>query len=586
MRIARWVSFAVLGIPLLLIPSSVLRPDAIVVTRAMLASTVAEVFIEEDSILVELEIGVRDLDAFRNLLPDELYQRLGHEPQPLSQRIKHFFAEDLTLKTGDGPPVAGRVLEVVGRRRVVRDEITGQPLPVADQEGEPVVFVRLVYPLGGRPESLRIAPPRSATGGISANIGFVTYHRQLPVNDFRYLAAEERLALDWSDPWYSRFDNRNLRRQFYSPISVFLYIEPYEVRKEIVARPKDLQQWIDLGLEGKELITVEDQEEIKRRVAEFLAERNPVTIDGQPVDGTLDRIHFIYRNVRTSGVIDPPRDLDAISATLGVIFVYPTDGLPQEVAMEWQLFGPRIDRVPSSATDEAGPLPYVLSPDDRWLRWQNFLKHPTDPRRLVEVKTPPQRRSVPLTLAALGGLIGLAFLLARHGRAAVRGEVPPFKALGLAVALALVVIVTLPRSFGSSRVSEADSQEIVGALLGNIYRAFDYRDESRIYDVLARSAEGDLLTDIYLETRRSLELANQGGARVKVKEVEILASDPTPLAGDVGFVTRCTWNVSGSVGHWGHIHTRTNQYEARFTVRAVDGAWKITELELLQEQRV
>ena len=103
---------------------------------------------------------------------------------------------------------------------------------------------------------------------------------------------------------------------------------------------------------------------------------------------------------------------------------------------------------------------------------------------------------------------------------------------------------------------------------------------------LERSATGELLTDIYLETRRSLELENQGGARAKVKEIEMLESSQEPLPGEVGFIARCTWNVSGSVGHWGHIHQRRNQYEARLVVKAVDGAWKITDLELLQEERL
>ena len=44
--------------------------------------------------------------------------------------------------------------------------------------------------------------------------------------------------------------------------------------------------------------------------------------------------------------------------------------------------------------------------------------------------------------------------------------------------------------------------------------------------------------------------------------------------------------VKGSVGHWGHIHQRVNQYEARITVEVVDGRWKITGLELLEEIRV
>ena len=95
---------------------------------------------------------------------------------------------------------------------------------------------------------------------------------------------------------------------------------------------------------------------------------------------------------------------------------------------------------------------------------------------------------------------------------------------------------------------------------------------------------GELLTDVFLETRRSLELENQGGARAKVKEVTILAGRSSPTDG--GFVSNLEWTVLGSVGHWGHIHQRTNQYQARIVVRADDGQWKIVELEVLEERRL
>jgi hypothetical protein len=42
----------------------------------------------------------------------------------------------------------------------------------------------------------------------------------------------------------------------------------------------------------------------------------------------------------------------------------------------------------------------------------------------------------------------------------------------------------------------------------------------------------------------------------------------------------------GTVGHWGHIHTRKNQYEAKITVESVEGVWKLTGLELLEEKRI
>jgi hypothetical protein len=195
-----------------LVPSR-LDSDAIVVTKAMTATTIVEIWVEEDSIRVDLEIGVRDLPAFHNLVPDPINERLGFDPVPLADRLPRFFREDLTFRAGNGAPLPGRVEEIMARRRIVRDEITGEPLPVVDEsEGEPVVFAKLVYALPGKPKILRVEPPRGESGVANTTIGFVLYHRDLPVNDFRYLGTEETLRLDWDDPWFSKFDNRNLWR--------------------------------------------------------------------------------------------------------------------------------------------------------------------------------------------------------------------------------------------------------------------------------------------------------------------------------------------------------------------------------------
>ena len=43
----------------------------------MTASTIAEIYIEKDAIRVEIEIGVPDLEGFRDLLPDAIYEKLG-----------------------------------------------------------------------------------------------------------------------------------------------------------------------------------------------------------------------------------------------------------------------------------------------------------------------------------------------------------------------------------------------------------------------------------------------------------------------------------------------------------------------------
>ena len=136
-----------------------------------------------------------------------------------------------------------------------------------------------------------------------------------------------------------------------------------------------------------------------------------------------------------------------------------------------------------------------------------------------------------------------------------------------------------------ARMTDERAGQLVSGLLHNVYRAFDFRGEEKIYDVLANSVEGDLLTQIYLETRRGLEIQNQGGARAKVKELELIELE-TESGRNGGFVASVTWNVAGSVGHWGHVHRRTNQYKARLGIEPVGGVWKLTGLELLEEERL
>ena len=54
----------------------------------------------------------------------------------------------------------------------------------------------------------------------------------------------------------------------------------------------------------------------------------------------------------------------------------------------------------------------------------------------------------------------------------------------------------------------------------------------------------------------------------------------------MGLLFHSKWTALGTVGHWGHIHIRKNQYEANITVEPVKGVWKITGLELLEEKRI
>ncbi len=557
--------------------------DAVITVRAMKATTIMEVFVERSTVRVEIEMGLRDAPAFVNLLPAEIYDRMDLPPVSAEERLHLFFTRDMVIEA-DGAPLIGRLVSAVPRARVVRDEISGEPLPVADEDIEAVVFFVLEYPLESGPRALTFKTPDRETPGAMADLGFVLYHLGVAANDFRYLTTGATVDLDWDDPWHSRFHSRQLRRAYDAPMNVFLYVEPYEVRVEVIVRPLDAQRWVDLDLEGRDTITPEMYGDVQGRVADFLAEHLALTIDGAQTQPVLDRIHFLRRTLRTSTVIDPPEELSVFTAQLGAIFIVPRDGLPQEAEVTWELFSEKIQAVPGAATDEAGPMPSTLTRDDNVLRWKNFLLNPTVPT-MVGVEAPPRLSARLLPAVGWGCVLGLAALLGWSGSRFVRERTVPWPAAAALVVLVVASGVSF-RAGRAAAIDEERSGRIVGTLLHNVYRAFDYRKEGAVYDALARSITGDLLTQTYLETKRSLELRNQGGAQVKVNDVEVIECRLRPSGGGIGFVADCRWNVTGSVGHWGHIHQRRNQYNAVVTVRAVDGAWRITGMELISEERL
>lgn len=570
------------------------RADAIVVTKAMKASTIAQIFVDERRVRVELEIAQSDMEVFRDLLPDKVFAALGKGGTSLAERSQRFFRDGLTMRDQHNRLLAGSVEQSAIRRRVARDEVTGEPLPEQPKDTELILHTVLKYTFEKRPTSLTIQPPLLADSDLSAaSIGFICYHNGLPINDFRYLPGEITLELDWNDPWYSRFRHPNLRRQFDAPLSVFLYIEPYEVRQEIIVRPRDLQAWVDLGLGDDSVISIQRQTPLKKRVADFLSGKNPVTIDGQAAEGRLDRIHFIHRTLRSTGIIEPPVDLDATSATLGVIFVYPTDKLPEEVSMTWELFSPKIEEVPAVASDEAGGLPSRVTRDNRVLRWRNYLTNPTNPQ-MATLAEPGTRRelAVPIISLICGGV--MVFIMVILARQRTTNDAARRLAVGALAVLFLGGVVSLPLAkvvvanpFSEPlSISDEVAHELVTGLLHNVYRAFDHHDESLIYDRLSQSIAGDLLSEVYLETRESMEVKNQGGLRISVKEVTVIELEPAGETGEGEFTYRCRWRVAGWIGHWGHVHRRANEHLGLVTIAPLDGRWKITAIEMMDERPI
>jgi hypothetical protein len=278
---------------------------------------------------------------------------------------------------------------------------------------------------------------------------------------------------------------------------------------------------------------------------------------------------------------------------VGVIITYLTDGIPQEVTSEWDLWSDRIEKVPTNAIDPAGPFPSYITPDDNVHVWKNFLKQYTIPTvENVAVADSVTSFGLPIASVLCLALILPVGLWIRKRRQSKKPVLIQAVLIVLFITASVLlypyvqISVAKPGSI-ASRISGDQAKEILHSLLKNVYRAFDFREEEDVYDKLAISSSGDILADLYLQNRKSFRVKRAGGAVAKVKEIEVtdvaVGNNPdSSRALDL----RSRWSGMGTVGHWGHIHTRMNEYEAIVTVEPVDGAWKITGLELLEEKRI
>ncbi|TNF87892.1 MAG: hypothetical protein EP300_09520, partial [Gammaproteobacteria bacterium] len=519
----------------LLLTAPLGRADWINLTGSETAPNIAEIYVMDDHVKLVFEVYIGDLDKFAELVPDAWFAETAAKRPPLEARMRTFANERFKFVTETGEVLPARLELVEPRLRVDRkspfagmvNPLTRQPVPEAPADKR-VLYAEIIYPFEGKPEQLTIVPPLDDSGIANVTIGFITYHKSVPVIDFRYLGLPATLNLDWQDPWYSKFDNPNLKRHHKSALMSFLYVEPYEVRHEILTRVKDLETWMDLGLRDPEYIEIDELEPLKQRIGEFLIGKNPVKIDGAAVRPILDRSNYVKVGLTGIQLLEKPERLEVSTAIVGVIITYLTSDLPKEVTVDWELFHDQIERIPATATDPAGPFISYITADDPIFSWTNYLKKYKVPT-VEQVAVRGSLGDVRIPLISLAcELLAMLLLVMMWFRWRAQ---KPLGILGACFLVTLVAAaVTWPYAgyvvarpaLVATDLSEEQSRVLLQAMLKNVYRAFDFRDEEDVYDKLALSVDGELLADIYLQNRKSFAVQRAGGAQAKVKNVDIL----------------------------------------------------------------
>ena len=413
------------------------------------------------------------------------------------------------------------------------------------------------------------------------------------------------------DRWAQQQQEEALGITSYSSVYSFLYIEPQEIRHEILIPLLTLEQSVALKREHKDFLTIPEQDAVRPIIEDFFLTGNPITVNESPVKPFVERCDFYGIDFRDFAQISQRKQVALSNARVGIILVYPLTTTPKNVRLTWDRFHKSLWAVTTVVFAQDSSFRKTLSR----VGANNVLEWNAPDKALVDQISPlssvpailPPRPTFAVPVFALSVLIASCIALAVMKRAGMswsrlRVAIALLASITVAAALSGVGRCNIPWGTAPS-ISNDDARHVAAQVLSNIYQSFRCRGEDDVYDSLAVSTAGDVLQELYLQIQESLRMAEQGGVIARVKQVELVDSQLQPAphgnasgAHEQSFSCLCRWNVAGTVEHWGHIHERTNQFEAVFLFEPIAESlssetpasfhWKLIKLNITNSQRL
>ena len=489
--------------------------------------------VREGETLAELKIMLEDLVMFHGLKPDKATRYAAKDLHAASLKHHKFLADYFTLRDANGTRVPGKVMKfdatAIPAEGVFQSELMKrQVIYLMKFEQKPKQpFLTFMQNFGGTKTVL------------PAIMDFMVLQKGIWLGTPVQLVANRphTVKFDWINPpakppanWRELKKQReeafetNLGITSYSGLYSYIYVTDREVRHEILVPLLSFEKWLKLERKNPEFLEVAEQEQAKAAIEEFFDGRNPVEVNGLVVRPRLARLNFFTLDIRDFAMNAKPRRVSVYQARLGIILGYPVEDALRTVKMKWDTFNQHAPFLRSVVyVHDDPPLEHFFVKDKAVYDW----KHPSP-------------------------------------------QAPP-------------AIAPVKHKLGQ-KLGADDASTVFQGLLENIYGAFRYREDRAIFNALAAGVDGGLLRSLYLRFKRSLLMAEQGGAVSRVRDVK-LVDGKARLVKD-GFVYECTWRVTGTVEHWGHIHTREMEYSGEFTVASTATGWKVTDYQLRKAKRV
>lgn len=566
------------------------------------------VYVTRDKVVISMQIYVEDLYFFQKLEPDDENIVSEEKIKKAIEKHKQFLLDRLLVRDVNGERLKGKVVSVDD------SSITSEGVAMSDLMLFTLVF-QIEYPLSEPPEFLTFSQQL-----VDSNAGFpamVHFNLKQEGSETPYAVAmkprePQTIRFNWDNPplapdaseedwqkWLKERREETLGITSYGTIYSFLYIEDFEVRHEILIPLATLESFFTLERKDEDFLSVAEQEASRKKIEDFFAKANPIEIDGIKVKPVISRLDFYGLDFKDFAKPAEKKRVSVANARVGIILTYSTKGTPDKVKVTWDMFNRSVWSVESVcfAFDRGYKPVFSKLERNSTFEWSNPGRKVSLDVSPVDVSLKP--RSVwSVSILSAAGLF-LCFLLALSLLRKSQRRRRTYLALMVLLIVSLFCWPVSRVTFANPlqpvpQVSTEKAETVFKTLHKNIYRSFDYHTDSDIYDALAKSAEGSFLETLYRQINQSLKMQEQGGAVSRVTDVQWETIEPeagetadsTPSHDERSFAVKSTWTVSGTVEHWGHIHTRTNQYQAIFYLEPVEGTWKLTGMNLLDQQRL
>ncbi len=564
--------------------------------------TEASVFVTRTKAILRIQMFAEDLILFQGLQPND-QDRVS--PEDLKRGLEDhrtFLLEHITLRDAKGEPIKGEVTDVKPF------EIPADGILSTDMMLHTATY-ELEFPFTESPEFLTIQQDMSDENFIIPSEMKLTVHQAgtaMNYTESLLPGATTTVRFDWSqaitedatdaewETWFAKQREATLGITSYSSVYSFIYIEPNEIRHEILIPLATLKTILPVKSRDVAFIEIDEQEAIRVLFRDWLRAENPVTINGSRVMPDFSRIDFYGLDLRDFATQAADQKVSQASGRVGIILRYVTpDDAVRDATLSWEKYYSSMNKIQS----------VVISYPDRIDRFEfsrfnkandNILTWKCDPDALpkpisaVPAEVVP-RPTLTIPLASVGCLV-VAFLGLRIPKPQVRMLVSG-AALILAIASWRTLGITMDQPWRQPvELSDQRATEIFQKLHQGIYRSLDFGSEDRVYDVLATSVDGALLEKLYLQLHQSLEMKEQSGAIARIQSIKYDDGEESPRSATTvpwpGFEYHSTWTIAGIVEHWGHVHERQNRFDAVFTIEPRDGNWKITRMDIADQKQV